>query len=849
MSTKQRSHRRWTIFGCAWKALLLLAAVAALVLPTARGADVSARTQQLVAVLKSEASFYEKARACQQLGEIGTPDAVPVLAGLLSDTKLSAYARSGLEGIPDPSAAAALRAAAQNLKGSLLAGVINSLGVLRDTQATPMLIKLAAEPSSGVAKEALLALGNIATPDSIEPIEKALTGGPDSTRTDAAAALLIAADRQRTHGDLKRAAALFDLIRAAKVPAAYHVAATRGAILARTTDRASFLVEQLRSSEPAIRDAALLTIREIPDDSLAQALNKEVAQAAPELQVQVILAIADCHNADSIAVMEGLTSNSDPEIRRRALSVLGRLGPTAAPALLTALHTERPAEERTIVLAGLKGMQGSSVDDLLIRALDSANTSETRVELIRLLDSRGVSRAAPGILKLCTPADMAVAAAGLSAMSSLAGPGELPSLIEMARSANDPAIRDGAESALVGICSRSGEAASQAILAELKQATTATERNCWIRVLARVGFPKALPIIEAAAGDSDSAVAENAIVQLGHWPDPAPMEALLNAIEAGAKPGLRQHALAAVLDLATTAADERQVPEMKIVAWVQRAGPVAQSVEEKKKMLGLLARLNTSESLHLLSPYLEDSNLRTEAASAIVQIAPALAKGADAADLKTSLDKVAFTVANGDLRERARQLAKTITVSGPPVTLFDGRSLAGWEGDTNVWRVREGLIVGGFLTGNPRNEFLATTRSYTNFAIRLDYKLVGSEGFVNSGVQFRSVRMTNPPNEMNGYQADIGAGYSGCLYDESRRNTFLARAGQESIQRLEKTNDWNHYEVRCEGNHIQLWLNGEKTVDYTETDATLPQRGLIGLQIHGGNKAEVSFRNIVIQEF
>jgi len=37
-------------------------------------------------------------------------------------------------------------------------------------------------------------------------------------------------------------------------------------------------------------------------------------------------------------------------------------------------------------------------------------------------------------------------------------------------------------------------------------------------------------------------------------------------------------------------------------------------------------------------------------------------------------------------------------------------------------------------------------------------------------------------------------------------------------------------------------------VDYTEPDAAIPQSGLIGLQIHGGNKAEVSFRNIAIQE-
>ena len=88
--------------------------------------------------------------------------------------------------------------------------------------------------------------------------------------------------------------------------------------------------------------------------------------------------------------------------------------------------------------------------------------------------------------------------------------------------------------------------------------------------------------------------------------------------------------------------------------------------------------------------------------------------------------------------------------------------------------------------------------------LSLEYKLVGTEGFINSGVQFRSRRVSDPPSEMNGYQADIGAGHSGCLYDESRRNKFLARCSDETIQRLEQPADWNRYEVRCEGAHIQI---------------------------------------------
>ena len=94
-------------------------------------------------------------------------------------------------------------------------------------------------------------------------------------------------------------------------------------------------------------------------------------------------------------------------------------------------------------------------------------------------------------------------------------------------------------------------------------------------------------------------------------------------------------------------------------------------------------------------------------------------------------------------------LLLTAAASAAPVPLFDGKTLAGWEGGA-TWRVEEGTITGGSAAGNPQNEFLATAQSYRNFRLTLEYKLTGTEGFVNGGVQFRSQRIAEPPNGMNG---------------------------------------------------------------------------------------------------
>lgn len=106
--------------------------------------------------------------------------------------------------------------------------------------------------------------------------------------------------------------------------------------------------------------------------------------------------------------------------------------------------------------------------------------------------------------------------------------------------------------------------------------------------------------------------------------------------------------------------------------------------------------------------------------------------------------------------------------------LFDGKTFSGWEGDTKkTFRIEEGAIVGGSLKEKvPRNEFLCTTREYGDFELRLKFKVLGKGA--NAGVQIRSRRVPNH-HEMIGYQADLGQGWYGCLYDESRRRTMLAQ--------------------------------------------------------------------------
>jgi hypothetical protein len=184
------------------------------------------------------------------------------------------------------------------------------------------------------------------------------------------------------------------------------------------------------------------------------------------------------------------------------------------------------------------------------------------------------------------------------------------------------------------------------------------------------------------------------------------------------------------------------------------------------------------------------------------------------------------------------------------VSLFDGKTLAGWEGNLKVFRVQDGAIVAGTLKEKiPNNEFLCTKKEYADFELRLDAKLVGKGE--NAGIQFRSKRIPNH-HEVIGYQYDMGNANGrsiwGSLYDESRRKKFLAGGDDKEIKRVLKPDDWNEVVIRCEGSRVRLWVNGYQTVDYEEKEKDIAATGLIGLQIHGGEPAEASYRKIRIKE-
>lgn len=173
--------------------------------------------------------------------------------------------------------------------------------------------------------------------------------------------------------------------------------------------------------------------------------------------------------------------------------------------------------------------------------------------------------------------------------------------------------------------------------------------------------------------------------------------------------------------------------------------------------------------------------------------------------------------------------------------LFDGKTLDGWDGDPRFWSVQNGAIVGSTDKQKAEhNTFLIYRKAeFKDFILEADVNLRNH----NSGIQFRSEAL--PDWVVKGLQADMAENnWWGSIYDEKGTRGVMVNGWKGKGETVVKKDDWNHVEVSCQGDHIQIKINGLLTAD-THDSAKLD--GVIALQLHAGPPMQVMFRNIRIK--
>ncbi|MDR1484905.1 MAG: DUF1080 domain-containing protein [Planctomycetaceae bacterium] len=730
----------------------------------------------------SNDQLHEAAQAIFNLTQIGTDNTAPELGKLLNRNELNTVVRTALVNIGD-AGVDVLRKSIDSLDGNNLAGVIESLGAVRDEGSVDRLIILTKSDNEVVAKSAILALGKIASPKAILRIRSILRSRQTKYHRTAAVAVLSAAEGLIGEETESAIVLLNDLRRRRELTATWS-AATETYILLNEKEGINIFARLLMSNdELSFRTARNVALKIKSPRAIDLIVNYlETVNVRGGKRILLIETLGAMRNSKALPVLIRLASSKDAKICVAAIRALGKIGEMGAFDVIFAAIDSADKDVAIAAKESLTKLQGKEFNATIIRNLDS---TENKLRLIALgvIGERRIAEAAGKVKSLFNDSDVAIRVAAYRAFSQMivAAPSDLELLLGLFQKGGlvleDE--RAGLREALVTVCRKiPARDESVEVIEKFKDNSNVKTKELLMDLLYYIGNKKAVKVVAEFARDKENDVVDYATMLMGKW-----------------------------------------------------------STSEVAPYLLELAGNHPLEKYRVrtLSGYLRvirQFGLPLEQKFEMIEKAEVIAK--------READKKRVAEIKGKIQNQLK--AKPI---------FDGKTFEGWEGNLSYFRIKDGAIVAGTMEKRiPRNEFLCTKKEYGNFTLHLEIKVIGKDA--NAGVQFRSKRLTEDkkrPNEVAGYQADMTdtAKYWGNLYDEARRNKFLAEANLDEVKKVFRQNDWNELKIVCKDNNIKLYVNGILTADYNESDETIPKTGIIGLQIHSGNPSEAWYRNIRIE--
>ncbi|MDR0391532.1 MAG: DUF1080 domain-containing protein [Planctomycetaceae bacterium] len=734
----------------------------------------------------SNTQLYEALRAVINLTQIGTTDAIPELGKLLSVEELNTVVRTALINIGG-GGIDVLRDSLSSLEGKNLAGVIESLGAIRDQKSVAQLINLIDNKNELVSQAAVLALGKIATPDATKKLVAILSAdNKKQLHATTVNALLFAVERLQSitptkTNDIRKL--LNELRKHKEFPATWS-AATQTYLLLGGEDDLSLFVELLKSSDSlsfqVARNVALKSELPRVDNLIIDYLTQSTTPANKQLLLIDTLGARKSQKA--IPVLVKFASSSDMTIRIAAIKALGKIGGMGGFDTIFAAVNSTDQDVATVAKASLAKLQGKEFNTSIINSLNSTNKI-FRLTALSVIEERRIAAAIEKVKLLFNDSDVEIRIAAYQAFSQIivATPADLELLLSLLPKINSKSDdeKTGLHSALITICRKvAARDESVAVIDKLKNNNDTKTKQFLIDLLYYIGNEKAAKVISDFARSEDNDVVDHATMVLGRWSTPEVAPYLIDLAANHSLEKYRVRTLSGYLRVIR----QFGLPLEKKFDMIQKAESIAKRDADKKRI--------------------------------------------------------------AEIKDRIQSQLKARPI-------FDGVTFEGWEGNMSYFRIQDGAIVAGSLEKRiPRNEFLCTKKEYGDFALYLEVKVLGNGANAGVQFRSKRLTLDKRrPNEVSGYQADMTetAKFWGSLYDEARRGRFLAEADLEEVKKIFRPNDWNELKIVCKNNNIKLYVNGKMTVDYTEVDETLIKSGIIGLQIHAGNPSEAWYRNIRIE--
>lgn len=805
-----------------------------------------------------------KAFLLEQLGRVGKEESVAALGRHLTDPEVGDDATRALLATGAAGAADEFVKALPEAKGRVRLAIIHALGDLRARQAADALVWIAAAGDPEARQAALYALAGIGAPQAPQALDAAASGTTSPLELGKIDAWrLLYARRIAESGQVRQAAELCRRMMAERQEPGQEGSrsAALGTLVDILRERAlNDVIQAARSDNPEVRKAALHFASRIPGEAATSLWVAELEGASAEVKGEIIAMLGRRGDKSALPVLLNALKADDLQVRLKAITAAANLGGKEVLGNLLEQLTTDQKDEIDAIRTTVLQFRGDDVTDAIASVLAKVS-DPAKTTLLDILAARQAARHREAIFALAEGPSRTVRTAAFKALDSLAAPEDLPRLVKLLLEAESSSERSAAQKAVASTARRVSDPAQrvQPLLAAYDSASTANKESI-LATFAGLGGEQALEVVKRETTSTDPQIRTAAIRALSQWSGEEAMPELLNLFKTAQDES--HHVLAGRGYVRLL--DESQMKSWKKLPLFAEVLKAARRAEEKRLVLASLADIRTTDSLKLTARYLDDQDLKGDAALSALKIAlprNRREEGLGGPEVAQILIKAIPLVQDADLRKKGEKhvndIYYKIETSQPQadaegfVPLFDGQTLAGWTGSVDGYTVEDGVLV--CLPDKGGN--LYTARTYDDFILRFAFKLTPG---ANNGLGIRAPLGTNAAYEGMELQIldDDDPKYKDLQpyqYHGSIYGVVPAKRGH-----LKPDGEWNEQEVTAKGGRITVKLNGEVIVDADVS--TIPTTGTMDGKAHPGlhrreghigflgHGSRVEFRDIRIKE-
>lgn len=608
-----------------------------------------------------QATVEFKEFVCRQLWYLGTAESVNSVATLLTNEQTIGWGCYALVRNPSKEATQALINALETVPQTQKAKIISALGQKRDPLAVKSISAYCENKDQEIATAAIIALGQIASKDSIQTLWKLTESSSRSISEQAAHSLILAAEHLAKSENQKEALDIYNRIYSLNFSPSVKAAAMRGLVQYSKDNGASFVLQNLKSEDPKTHVIAVGAISLMTNPQSIQTLIKTIPELPPSAQALVINAFAEKKEQTILPVVKSLVKSKDNQVKLECLRAMGKVGDSTCVIELVNAISSADQQEKSIAKESLSLLNSKDVDKEILNLLPKAQP-ETQIALIDVLLARSASAAVPQLIKICGQARPEIQKAALRAIGKLGEPGVIQETIKLIFNLNDPAARAEGEAAVVAIANKIPDktARSSRVTKLWSTAENENTKESIIRIAAGIGDKNALEFLTKIATQEQNKLQDIAIRELSGWEDPDALPVLEKIYKNSKNPTHRALAFRSYVRLLKSSSNLS--PE-ELFARYSEALQNAANVEEKKLVISGIATVPTIDALNLGLKMLSEESVKSEAAQAVVSVSSSiLASEPNAA--KNALNTLIASGISNDLRQQANLILKQIEEMG-----------------------------------------------------------------------------------------------------------------------------------------------------------------------------------------